>query len=181
MDPKTRLQRLRTDQDRLQELANRSPYVDILESRGNPPDFYKLRLTCRGVQRLDDAARPVYSESHIVEVSLGPEYPFQAPEPWYRSLPIYHPNISDRGKMCVNPGAWEPGGTFLDGFVRYLMDMIRYKEFTNDAYNPDAFRWASTHRDLVPVDSRPLFPEAVVRRRDTSGSAAPIVRRRGAS
>ena len=95
MEP--RLARLQVDHGRLMDLTYRRPFVDITETRGDPPDLYLLNITCRGVERLDESGDSVYRDSHLVEIFLGAQYPLTGPTIWYCSLSVFHPKISAHG------------------------------------------------------------------------------------
>jgi len=154
-----RLERLRTDYQRLQELAARSPFIRILSVQGSPPMDYTLQFTCRGVERLDNNGNPVYREDHRMRIVLGPQYPLAKPAVQCLT-PIFHPNISSSGSVCIGR-EWSSGGRYLDDLVIYLMQMVRYDgeglTFTPDAFNPAAYQWATQNRRLLPVDRRPMF------------------------
>lgn len=153
-----RLDRLRNDYQRLQQLAARSPYLHVLGAEGNPPTSYTLQFTCRGVERLN-GGQPVYREDHRVRIDLGPQYPNGKPGlAWL--TPIFHPNISGGGAVCIGDN-WSGGGRYLDDLVIFLMQMVRYDgenlAFSASAFNPAAYQWAVQNRRLLPVDKRPMF------------------------
>lgn len=154
-----RVERLRNDYQKLQELVARSPFIHIVSAQGIPINDYTLQFTCRGVERLNDGGQPVYREDHRVRIVLGPQYPLTKPDLTWQT-PIYHPNISRGGNVCIGSG-WSSGGRYLDDLVIYLMQMVRYDgeglTFTADAYNPEAYNWAMRNRRLLPVDKRPMF------------------------
>jgi len=154
-----RLERLRNEHQRLQQLAARSPYIHILSVQGSPPTDYTLQFTCRGVERLDGNGNPVYREDHRVRILLGPQYPMTMPALRWLT-PIFHPNISSGGSVCIGR-QWSGGGRYLDDLVIYLAQMVRYDgeglTFTPDAFNSAAYRWATQNRRLLPVDRRPMF------------------------
>jgi hypothetical protein len=73
--------------------------------------------------------------------------------------PIYHPNISEIGMVCLGGYGthWVPS-IQLDELCNMLWDMARYHNYDiRSPYNRDAALWvASQTRYLFPVDSRPL-------------------------
>lgn len=158
-----RIDRLLTDNQKLIQLTQRSPFVQILETQGNPPNSYLIRFTCRGVEHIDSHGQPIYREDHRVQITLGSQYPLEKPSLQWLT-PIYHPNISVNGSVCIGNN-WASGGRYLDELVVYLMQMVRFDgenlTFTVDAFRRDAYQWALANRRLLPVDNRPMFPTSI--------------------
>lgn len=150
--------RLRNDHKRMQELVSRSEFIQILETEGTPPERYRIRFTCRGVERLSPSRRPIYREEHEVVVYLHAEYPLKQPQlKWL--TPVFHPNIHRTGAVCI--GAWWPAKT-LDELMLTLGEMVQYKNFDPlDPMNSQAAAWALRNKNEFPVDSRPLKGQAL--------------------
>ncbi len=151
--------RLQGDYEKLKQLLTRTHFVTIESVKGTPPAEYILHLTCRGVERLNAFGNPEYREDHRIQIGLGPTYPNEKPTLRWLT-PIFHPNISSQGNICIG-NSWIGGGRYLDDLVTFLLQMCRYEgedlAFSNDAYNPAAYKWAVNHRSLLPVDKRPLY------------------------
>jgi ubiquitin-protein ligase len=145
--------RLRNDHQRLRELVNRSELIHIVRTEGDPPERYLLRFTCKGVENLTPAGRPVYREHHEVSIYLHAEYPLKQPQlKWL--TPIFHPNIHSTGAVCI--GAWWPAKT-LDELVLTLAEMVQYKNLgPKDPMNSRAAAWAIRNKSMFPIDPRPL-------------------------
>lgn len=145
--------RLRNDYDRLRELVNRSDFIEIVSTEGNPPERYVIRFTCRGVEDVRPNGTPVLREQHEVAVYLHAEYPLKQPQlKWL--TPIFQPNIHVTGAVCI--GAWWPAKT-LDELMLTLGEMIQYKNFDpKDPMNSKAASWALRNQRLFPIDDRPL-------------------------
>lgn len=153
-----RIERLKSDYDKVQTLVARSDFVKIAGTQGSPPYEYVIQFTCRGVEKLN-GDQPIHREDHRVKIELGPNYPIE--KPGLRWLtPIYHPNISGSGNVCIGSG-WASGGRYLDDLVIYLAQMVRYEgedmTFSGDAFNKEAYMWAKRNKQLLPVDKRPLL------------------------
>ena len=153
-----RIERLKSDYNKLQALVARSDFVKIAGIQGTPPNEYTLQFTCRGIKSLN-SDKPVYSEDHRVSIKLGSQYPLTKPELRWLT-PIYHPNISGSGSVCIG-NEWASGGRYLDDLVIYLAQMVRFEgedmTFSGDAFNREAYAWAKRNKQLLPVDNRPLL------------------------
>lgn len=145
--------RLRTDQQRINDLVNSSDFIHVVRTEGNPPDKYLIRYTCRGVEKLNGNGTPVLREQHEVSVYLHAEYPLKQPQlKWL--TPIFHPNIHSTGAVCI--GAWWPAKT-LDELLLTLGEMVQYKNLDpKDPMNSKAAAWALRNKRLFPIDDRNL-------------------------
>ncbi|RMH01314.1 MAG: hypothetical protein D6706_02045 [Chloroflexi bacterium] len=150
--------RLRNDYARIQELVERSEFIHVVATEGNPPERYRIRFTCQGVERLRSNGRPVLREHHEVTIYLHAEYPLKQPQlKWL--TPIFHPNIHVTGAVCI--GAWWPAKT-LDELLLTLGEMIQYKNYDpKDPMNSRAAAWALQNRHLFPIDKRELKGKSV--------------------
>lgn len=150
--------RLRNDYQRVRDLANRSDFIHIVRTEGDPPEKYVVRYTCRGVEGINPANRPIYREVHEVQIYLHAEYPLKQPQLKWMT-PIFHPNIHITGAVCI--GAWWPAKT-LDELLLTLGEMLQYKNYEpRDPMNSKAAAWAMGHKTLFPVDNRPLKGQSV--------------------
>lgn len=150
--------RLRNDYERIRALINRSEFIHIAQTDGDPPEKYLIRYSCKGVERINGSA-PVYRERHEVSIYLHAEYPLKQPQlKWI--TPIFHPNIHVTGAVCI--GAWWPAKT-LDELILTMGEMIQYKNVDpKDPMNSRAASWALRNKHLFPVDSRPLKGSSLV-------------------
>jgi hypothetical protein len=150
--------RLRNDYQRVLDLVNRSEFVHVVATDGDPPEKYLIRFTCRGVERVDARGRPVISDNHEVSIYLHAEYPLKQPQLKWKT-PIFHPNIHVTGAVCI--GAWWPAKT-LDELLLSLAEMIQYKNLDpTDPMNSKAAAWANRNKSLFPIDTRPLKGESI--------------------
>lgn len=150
--------RLRNDYSRVRELVDRSELISIMETDGSPPERYRIRFTCRSVEKIRPNGSPLVREVHDVAVYLHAEYPLKQPQlKWL--TPIFHPNIHVTGAVCI--GAWWPAKT-LDELLLTLGEMVQYKNFDpKDPMNSKAAAWALRHGHLFPIDKRDLKGQSV--------------------
>jgi ubiquitin-protein ligase len=150
--------RLRNDYSRIRDLVDRSEFIHIVATEGDPVEKYLIRFTCLGVEKVTNTGKPVYRESHDVSIYLHSEYPLKQPQlKWL--TPMYHPNIHVTGAVCI--GAWWPAKT-LDELLLTLGEMIQYKNFDpRDPMNSRAATWALRNKNLFPVDNRDLKGQSI--------------------
>lgn len=145
--------RLRNDYNRVRDLVNRSEFIHIVTTDGDPVEKYLIRFTCNGVEKISSGGKPVLRDSHEVTVYLHAEYPLKQPQLKWQT-PIFHPNIHVTGAVCI--GAWWPAKT-LDELLLTLGEMVQYKNFDpKDPMNSKAAAWSLRHKQLFPIDSRDL-------------------------
>jgi ubiquitin-protein ligase len=160
-----RLNRLKRDYEKLQELAAQSQFVHISKTRGDPPDKYRLKLTCKGISKLI-ANKPVVAELFYLDVTLTDEYPRKGPILKIRAekTPIFHPNIAQSGWVCygdTGDHGWSPAMRLDDVIVR-VIQMIRYENVGfESAFNLVAAEWARKNLALFPLDQRDIRGEAL--------------------
>lgn len=149
-----RLRRLQSDYERLQRLLAVSNLIRMVTTEGYPPEKYLIELTCRGVARVN-GNQPVYADDHQVGIYLPAGYPTTKPSMKWMT-PIFHPNISPNGAVCI--GAWY-ASKWLDELVYMLAEMVQYKNFDDNptnVLNIEAADWSRQHRHLFPVDRREI-------------------------
>jgi ubiquitin-protein ligase len=153
-----REKRLRNEYKLVRGLVDRSDFIHIMATEGNPPEKYLIRITCKGVEKVSPSGRPVYRDLHEVSIYLHAEYPFKQPQlKWL--TPIFQPNIHVTGAVCI--GAWWAAKT-LDELLLTLGEMIQYKNFDpKDPMNSRAATWALRNKSLFPVDSRDLKGKSI--------------------
>ena len=70
--------RLRNDYGRIRELVDRSEFINIVATEGEPVEKYLIRFSCRGVEKVTPSGKPVYRDTHDVSIYLHSEYPLKA-------------------------------------------------------------------------------------------------------
>lgn len=159
-----RVRRLQSDYKKLAELANRSPFVEITETEGNPPERYQLALRCGGISKLDSNNSPVYANLFLLTIQLHSGYPSKAPifEILAEKTPIYHPNIGAGGLVCIGDTAdhgWSPALS-LDDVVIRIIQMIRYENVGFESpLNMFANEWAQKNTHLFPLDTTQIITD----------------------
>jgi len=145
--------RLRNDHKRIIDLVNRSEFIHVLTTEGDPVERYLIQFTCDGVEKINSAGRPITRNKHEVSIYLHAEYPLKQPQlKWL--TPIFHPNIHVTGAVCI--GAWWPAKT-LDELLLTLGEMVQYKNFDpKDPMNSKAAAWSLRNQHLFPIDKRDL-------------------------
>ncbi len=130
--------RLRTEQERLEELHRESDFVrvhsvDVLS--GSAPERYRVTLLCRGIVGIDSSRAPVYGTEHVVEIYCDESFPADVPQ-LHWVTPIWHPNIHHVTKgVCVNKSEWL-GGQGLDDLCRQMFEMVQYKNYHAESTKP---------------------------------------------
>lgn len=146
MAKNVRFIRLIAEYQKICVLAELSEFVRIVKTEGNPPEKYILELTCKGISKLNGEL-PIYSESHLLEIFLGSEFPKD--EPIFRlNTPIWHPNIFNDGRISLFDADYDDGYLYspsikLDDLVIEIIKIIRYeKMWVNSCANLLAGVWA---------------------------------------
>lgn len=148
-----RQRRLQADYDRLRTLVSNSQFIRIDSVEGTPPEKYVISFSCRGVLGVDDRDQPIISEHHQIGVYLHYTYPKDSPAVKWLT-PIFHPQITKEG--AVDIGVWYASKS-LDDVISYFAELIQYKTYDpQNVLNRKAGDWAANHRDLFPIDLRPL-------------------------
>lgn len=161
-----RLRRLQADYERLQARCDRSPFLLIRSTKGNPPERYEIAFAVKGLS-LDSRNQIVETTEHIAEIVLTSGYPRQAPQ--CRMLtPIFHPNI-DAASICIGDH-WAASESLDDLAVR-IAEIITFQSYnTKSPLNGEAARWADQNESLLPIDSVDLWPADEKRHAVESGS-----------
>lgn len=162
-----RLNRLKRDYEKLQELAARSPFVTIHSTEGNPPEKYILHLTCKGIREIAANQMPIFSESHYLSIDLHDNYPRKGPrfQILAEKTPVVHPNITANGQICIGDAGdhgWSPA-MGLDDIIIRIIQMIRYENVgLKSAFNWEAAKWAAKNQQLFPLDTRQIVGEELL-------------------
>jgi ubiquitin-protein ligase len=144
VNPHERLRALVVDQREMLELAASDPeHIQIKTNADHAPNYYEVTLRYTGIKLGDRGPAP--TNEHRVEIFLPAGYPLQAPVVNWLT-PIFHPNISMRGSVCLGILAerYLPG-IGLAYIVRMLIDIVRYRNYDlQGVYNVDARTWAQS-------------------------------------
>jgi|GEM_PF-839829 len=149
-----RLRRLQADYDKLKARCDRSPYLLILGTKGNPPVRYEIQFAVKGL-RLDSRNQVVETTDHVAEIVLTSGYPRQAPQ-CKMLTPVFHPNI-DVASICIGDH-WAASESLDDLMVR-VAEIITFQSYnTKSPLNGEAARWVDENRSLLPIDAVDLWP-----------------------
>jgi ubiquitin-protein ligase len=150
-----RVRRLRNDLSALERLRSESSIFRFV-AQGELPQQYHILFQGKGLWR--DRGKVRFHETHRIEIKLGASYPRAVPEIRWLT-PIYHPNISEIGMVCLGGYGthWVPS-VQLDELCIMLWDMLRYHNYDiRSPYNRDAALWVANQTVfLFPTDPRPL-------------------------
>lgn len=150
-----RIRRLRNDLAALHRLSEESSVVRF-KATGSPPQHYEIEFKGRSLARY--RGKVSVADRHVIEIRLPTSYPRGMPElRWI--TPIYHPNISEIGMVCLGGYGthWVPSLN-LDELVGMLWDMARYHNYdVRSPYNRDAALWVAHQTAFAfPIDPRPI-------------------------
>ncbi|MBB76969.1 MAG: hypothetical protein CMJ75_20885 [Planctomycetaceae bacterium] len=157
MSASPRIRRLIADWQALQQLRAQSSILRF-RTQGDPPDRYRIRFYGRGLF-VDPVSRRVrVLTRHEIGVELVASYPRTMPLLSWKT-PIYHPNISLNGLVCLGGYStqWVPSFR-LDELCEMLWDMTRLRNFdVEHPYNREAAEWLrGQDAGCFPVDRRSL-------------------------
>ncbi len=168
------LRRLRSDFAALEGLRVESSVCRFKADGGTPPRRYVVEF--QGTAAAREFGRIVVRTRHRVEIKLGASYPRVMPELRWLT-PIYHPNISDQGMVCLGGFGthWVPSIS-LEDLCAMLWDMARMSNYdVRSPYNREAALWAATQTDFqFPLDPRPLRDLRAGATRDGVPAASPL-------
>lgn len=154
-----REKRLRNEFEALTELINNSAgALKLISKKGNPPYEYIIQYKCRGVKDLQ-GNQPNFSQEHRVRITLGQNYPTEAPEAKFLT-PIFHPNVYSNSRVCL--GNYQALQETLVELVLRIGKMIQYSPDVTNLNSPahsGAKNWASQNQRRFPLDNQTFKPQ----------------------
>jgi ubiquitin-protein ligase len=153
-----RSERLAAELEVMQGLARQSSILEF-ETKGDPPEEYKVTLRGKGLSRTSTYGGDVQCvDVHEFEIRLGYTFPQRPPEVRWLT-PIFHPNVSTIGyvRLAECGLQWVEKMT-LDVVCERLWDLARGAYVNVErSMNYSAKKWYSQECDIaLPVDHRPL-------------------------
>lgn len=149
-----RIRRLQSDYERLKNRFNNWPLIQISSFEGNPPEKFRIIYNIRGLYTEDDGSITERNQ-HILEISLGLEYPRRPPQ-CRLITPLFHPNFNE-AEVCAQDNYAASEG--LDDLVIRIGQMIAYQFYnTKSPLNGLAAKWAAKNNEKLPVDAREISP-----------------------
>lgn len=151
-----RLRALIADHHDMRALAEKNSRIKFEANTTHAPTVYKIELNFPGFGSLGGDAedpKPIRRDHHQVEITLGANYPRDAP--FVRWItPIFHPNIRESdGAVCL--------GVLMDRYrpalglariVIMLTEMVQYKNFDmSNALNGKAAEWAANPKNWPEI------------------------------
>jgi ubiquitin-protein ligase len=157
-----RLRRLQSDYERVREIINRHPRLQLLRADGTPPEKYQLEYKVRSLRQKDGDLLEV--GSHVVEIVLPRDYP-RTPPLCRMLTPVFHPNIAPHA-ICIGDH-WSAGES-LPSLVTRIGEMLAYQSYnTKSPLNGEAAKWVDQNIQRLPLDSVNMHLE------DTAPAPAP--------
>src|SRR3954453_18207907 len=149
------MRRLRSDLNAMERLRAESSVLRF-RTTGQPAQRYLIEFHGQSLAR--EKGKVVLRDRHEVEIRLGSGYPRTMPELRWLT-PIYHPNISEIGLVCLGGYGthWVPSPN-LGGLWGMLWDMARFHNYDiRSPYNREAALWVANQTTYrFPLDPRPL-------------------------
>lgn len=160
VDPHERLRALVVDQREVLALRDEDPeHIQVEMNADHAPTRYELTFRYAGVKMGDRGAVELIHE-HRVEILLPANYPLEAPLVRWLT-PIYHPNISRSGRVCL--GVLEDRylpRLGLAYIVRMLIDIARYRNYDlHGVYDSEAAGWARSGEGQATIEKLDGVPE----------------------
>jgi ubiquitin-protein ligase len=143
-----RLRRLQSDYERVRDIINRHPRLQLLKTEGNPPEKYQLEYKVRSLRQKDGELLEI--GSHVVEIMLPRDYP-RTPPLCRMLTPVFHPNIAPHA-ICIGDH-WSAGES-LPSLVTRIGEMLAYQSYnTKSPLNGEAAKWVDQNLERLPLDS----------------------------
>ncbi len=153
-----RQKRLENDYRSLQKICafNEIVNVKILEKSGQPPEYYRIKISnCKGVESVINNT-PKYRTEHTIVIK---DFPFNYPDPGVLptvriETPIFHPNVYEHGMVCFGGNELNTLNQPLNALVKRVISMIQYEilRFGMPA-NSAAKAWAERNKHLFPLST----------------------------
>lgn len=168
--------RLQSDYESLQTLTKGSGGTLLIDStHGNPPSEYVLTYRCRGIESVNEYARPVYRTVHKLRIKLPAKYPAPFAPPQVEVLtPLFHPHVYPNRTVCL--GVWQTS-EFLDELALRLGAMLQFDRRClniKDPANEVAIAWAQKNLILLPTDNCTFHGDDLLKVTVTREEDAPV-------
>jgi len=149
-----RLRRLQSDHQRLTDLINRHPRLQLLRVDGVPPEKYQVEFKIKSLRQKDGELHEV--SSHVCEIVLPRDYP-RTPPLCRMLTPVFHPNIAPHA-VCIGDH-WSAGES-LPALVTRIGEMLAYQSYnTKSPLNGEAAKWVDQNVARLPLDAVSMHVE----------------------
>ena len=143
-----RLRRLQSDFERVTNLIQHHPRLQLLRADGSPPERYQLEYRVKSLRQKDGELKEV--SSHVVEIFLPRDYP-RTPPLCRMLTPVFHPNIAPHA-ICIGDH-WSAGES-LPSLVTRIGEMLAYQSYnTKSPLNGEAAKWTDQNLERLPLDA----------------------------
>lgn len=151
-----RKKRLKNDHERLVAALEGNKFVELLETKGDPPNQYKIAYNFKGATFDPSTGEISYTTRHEIEITLFREYPTDPPY-CKAETEVFHPNISVSELWVAHEGSWSPSKTVLD-VAKQVARLISYQDYDlSSPLNEAAAKWAKENESAFPLDSADFF------------------------
>lgn len=149
---------LKTQLREVKELEAQSDLFRITPVHGDPPQAYRLDFMCKGlVREADGTVRE--ADRFSAGVFMPDDYlrrvdPYEVLT-WLGPASFFHPNAF-ASAICV--GRIGPRTRLVDLVMQVFEIIVGVKATVreDDCLNPAAAAWYRDHREILPIDRRPL-------------------------
>ncbi|MET0649057.1 MAG: ubiquitin-conjugating enzyme E2 [Pyrinomonadaceae bacterium] len=155
VDPRERLHALSMDHNEIRDLADGNPKITFKANIEHAPTAYEVTLNYPSFSGLRNDRTPIIADEHVVEITLGAEYPVSAPYVRWQT-PIFHPNVEPKsGAVCLGVLMERyPPGLGLARLVTMLSEMVQWRNFDPlNCFNKEAGAWAAEPSNWKHIQS----------------------------
>lgn len=147
---------LRTQCQQGLALAAASDLLQLQPEPGDEPRRYILEFSCESLVLQPDGEISK-ANSFVIGIQFPNDY-LRTVDPrvvvtMLRPLNVWHPNVNGPA-ICLG---FLPPGSGIEELIYQLFELLSYNRFSaHDGLNPEACEWARNHREMFPIDRRPL-------------------------
>ena len=151
--------RLIKEEKELKKAIEKSGFVSIESTRGNPPDLYTINIKINTFVNDFQTLKIRKSEENIsIRLFCDLNYPLSPPLAFVvRGFP-FNPNISDKtGAICYT-AKYSPK-TSLTLVLQQIIEILRFQSINIEerSMNPEAAMWCRANMNEFPTDQRRLL------------------------
>lgn len=147
---------LRTQRQKAHELTAAADLLQLQPELGDEPRRYIAHFSCESLVRLPNG--DIAKSNSVVAAIMFPSDYLRTVDPRVvvtilQPLNVWHPNVNGR-LICLGH---LPPGTGLTELLFQIWDVLTFNRVSaHDGLNPEACEWARNHREMFPIDRRPL-------------------------
>jgi len=147
--------RLLQDQQKIYNLVNFFPFMELTTWKGLPPSEYVFNFALNGYLNIQGDI----ANRHELRLIFPEKYPFSTPPKFSFTKGLFHPNVYRNGDVCHgwSLNNWHPG-IHIDDLLLDIIKMICFKPSSFNLRSPANYdcdkNWVHTHR--IPADATPV-------------------------